>query len=100
MGGIGSRLSKLEQVARTARAIIRSKAARDGILHDLRSVAAGCSTWGELADYLKVGAPDRGRGASADEQLRDDAARSAAARTIFEESRLGGAAIGGEHGGN
>lgn len=98
MGGIRNRLSKLEQVARTAKAIIRSKSARDGLLQGLRSVATGCSTWGALADHLKVRAPDRDRAASADEQLRDDAVRAATARTIFEESRTAGNVAGGEHG--
>jgi len=100
MGGIGNRLSKLEQAARAVRAVIRFKSERDGLVHGLARVAAGCASWQEVAAYLKTLASPAQARASADEQPRNDAVREAIARTLFEETRTAGNVAGGEHGGN
>lgn len=100
MGGIGTRLSKLEQAARTAKGIIRSKAERDQLVSGLTVTASNCASWSEVAAYLKSLSPGRPRRLPADEQQRDDAVRAAMARTLFEESRAIAATAGGEHGGH
>lgn len=101
MGGISNRLSKLEQAARTAKGIIRSKAVRDQLVSGLTVAVADCESWSDVAAYLKRLAPARPGRPRADEQQRDDAVRAAMGRTLFEESRAPTAAVaGGEHGGH
>lgn len=100
MGGISNRLSKLEQAARTAKGIIRSKAVRDQLVSGLAVAASNCASWSDVAAYLKSLAPARTGRSPADEQQRDDAVRAAMSRTLYEESRAVVAAAGGEHGGH
>ena len=100
MGGISNRLSKLEQAARTAKGIIRSKAARDQLVSGLAVAVANCGSWSDVAAYLKSLAPTRPGRRPADEQQRDQAVRASMARTLFDESRAVVVAAGGEHGGH
>lgn len=86
MSIIEGRLAKLEQIARAHNGGARLPGVAEEAMHEVRRVAAVCSSANELAAYLHTRLPPTEEDVVSLEAKRiSDAALAATARSIFEE---------------
>jgi hypothetical protein len=88
MSMIKTRIAKLEETSQEASPASRPPGIPAEAMREARRVAAVCSSWEDLAAYLRSQLVLEDQDVvSFEERRRVDAVLNASARTIFEESR-------------